>query len=58
MGDCRARYALWRDGRIELRTLDYPVETTVEKIRSLPLPDQIKSELAIVLLTGQPPGAP
>jgi protein phosphatase len=58
MGDGRARYALWHDGRIELRALDYPVDTTVAKIRSLPFPDPIKSELAIVLLTGKAPAAP
>ena len=54
-GDSRARYAVWQEGEIHLRALDYPVETTIGKIRALPLPEEIKSELAIVLRTGNAP---
>jgi putative phosphoesterase len=57
-GDARARYAVWRDGELQLCALDYPVETTVAKIRALSLPETIKSELAIVLRTGKVPPAP
>ncbi len=57
-GDPRARYAVWQDGEISLRALDYPVERTVTKIHSLPLPETIKSELATVLRTGKVAPAP
>jgi putative phosphoesterase len=56
-GDPRARYALWQDGRIELRALDYPVDKTVEKICALPLPPEIKLDLTVVLRTGRAPEA-
>ncbi len=58
MGDSRARYAVWQDGQIGLCTFDYPVETTIAKIRSLPLPEDIQSELATVLRTGKVPPMP
>ncbi len=51
-GDPRARYAIWQDGRLELCTINYPVETTATKIYKLPLPEEIKSDLATVLRTG------
>lgn len=54
-GDPRARYAVWQDGEIDLRTLEYPVETTVAKIRSLPIAEEVKSDLAAVLQTGRSP---
>ncbi len=56
-GDSRARFAVWEDGQIHLRTLEYPVETTVGKIQSLPLPEEIKSDLITVLRTGRMPAA-
>jgi protein phosphatase len=56
-GDPRARFAMLQDGQIHLRALDYPVETTVGKIQSLPLPEKIKSDLATVLRTGKVAGA-
>jgi hypothetical protein len=37
-GDSRARYAIWQDGQIELKAFEYPVETTLAKILSLPRP--------------------
>jgi protein phosphatase len=52
-GDPRARFAVWQDGQINLRALDYPVETTVGKIQALPLLEEIKSDLATVLRTGK-----
>jgi putative phosphoesterase len=56
-GDPRARYAVWRDGEIVLGALDYPVETTVAKINSLPLSEDVKAELVSVLRTGKIPPA-
>jgi predicted phosphodiesterase len=54
-GDPRARYAIWDDGRVELRAFEYPVEATVKKILSLPLADEIKGDLVHVLRTGTTP---
>lgn len=54
-GDPRARYALWHDNRLELKAYEYPVEITVEKIRSLPVPIEIKRDLIHTLLTGRVP---
>jgi predicted phosphodiesterase len=56
-GDPRARFAVWQDGQIHLRALDYPIETTVGKIQALPLLEEIKSDLTTVLRTGKVPGA-
>jgi putative phosphoesterase len=54
-GDSRARYAVWQDGRFELESYEYPVEVTVGKIMSMPLPDAIKRDLIHVLRTGTTP---
>jgi putative phosphoesterase len=54
-GDPRARYAVWLDGRFELRASEYPFETTIQKISSLPLADEIKTDLASVLRSGGTP---
>jgi putative phosphoesterase len=51
-GDSKAHYAIWQDGRIELKSYRYPLEETVARIRKLSLPDEIKSDLAGVLRTG------
>lgn len=56
-GDPRARFAVWQDGQIHLRALEYPVETTIGKIQSLPLPEEIKPDLITVLRTGRVPAA-
>jgi protein phosphatase len=52
-GDPRARYAVWQDGKIELRALEYPFDETIEKISALQLPAEIKLDLATVLRTGR-----
>jgi putative phosphoesterase len=54
-GDPRARYAIWEDGRVELKALEYPVERTVAKVSALPLPGDIKRDLIHVLRTGTVP---
>lgn len=51
-GSPLARYAVWQDGRFELKSFRYPVEATVGKIRALPLPHAVRSELAGILETG------
>jgi len=47
-----ACYALWEDGRMSLRSCGYPVEETVGKVHSLPVPAAIRSQLAAVLRSG------
>jgi putative phosphoesterase len=54
-GDPRARYAMWHEGRLDLKTLEYPVEKTVAKILSMPLSDLVKRDLIQVLRTGRSP---
>jgi protein phosphatase len=51
-----ACYALWDDGRMTLRSRPYPVGRAVKKILSLPVPTEIRSQLAAVLRSGHPPG--
>ncbi|HMD71734.1 MAG TPA: metallophosphoesterase family protein [Bryobacteraceae bacterium] len=55
-GAPQARYALWEDGSLSLRSCPYPVEDTVRKIFSLPVPMEIRGQLAAVLRSGSPPG--
>lgn len=45
-----ACYALWDDGRLILQSCHYPVGETVKKILSLPVPMEIRRQLAAVLL--------
>jgi putative phosphoesterase len=54
-GDSRARYAIWNDGRFELKALDYQLEKTVAKVLSMPVLDTVKRELIQVLRTGRVP---
>jgi putative phosphoesterase len=56
-GDPKARYALWSDGEIELRSFDYPFETTIRKVRELRLPPAVTDDLTMVLRTGKAPGS-
>ena len=54
-GDSRARYAVWQDGKIELKAYEYPVEKTVAKVLALPVPAEVKRDLVHVLRTGTTP---
>jgi putative phosphoesterase len=54
-GDPRARYAVWQDDHFELKAYEYPVERTVRKILSLPLPDDVRGDLIRTLRTGKNP---
>jgi protein phosphatase len=55
-GSPMACYAVWEDGRISLKSCCYPVEETVGKVYALPVPLEIRSQLAAVLRSGSPPG--
>jgi protein phosphatase len=54
-GSARACYAVWEDGRIELRSYEYPVEETVKKILAMPFPPNIRRCLVNVLRSGGDP---
>jgi protein phosphatase len=47
-----ACYALWENGRLSLHSRHYPVEETVKKIFSLPVPMEIRKQLAAALRSG------
>jgi len=51
-GDPRASYAVIENFRVELKRIEYPVETTIRQIQESPLPDQAKEMLAEVYRTG------
>ncbi len=51
-GNSRASYAVYQDGKFELRYFRYPVSATVEKLKALALPRHIIAELADILETG------
>jgi len=48
-GRPQACYAVWDDGKIELRSFEYPFEKTIRKIDALAIPAAIKASLAAVL---------
>ena len=54
-GSPEACYAVWEDGKIELKTFSYPIEETVAAIRGLHLAQKIQCQLISVLRTGQAP---
>ena len=47
-----ACYAVWENGEVSLRTYPYPVKKTVEKIRSMPVGENIQQKLISVLESG------
>ncbi len=51
-GAPRACYAIWEGGEIELRSYSYPVEETVRKVLTMPVPEGMQRSLADVLLWG------
>jgi putative phosphoesterase len=44
-GGSEGRYAVWENGILSARSLPYPVERTVHKVRSLPLPCGVQAKL-------------
>ena len=55
MGSPKARYAVYEDGKFELKSFSYPYETTVAKVQTLPIDEQIRNELSSILRTGEIP---
>ncbi len=54
-GSPEARYAIWEDGQIELKSYPYPVEAAVAKIQALPIAGDLRDELSTILQTGSIP---
>ncbi len=52
-GDPRASYAVYHEGRFELKRLAYPVERTVEKLRSLITHKEYLERLIAILRNGK-----
>jgi len=57
-GKPEACYAVWEDGRVELRSFPYPVERCVQAIERLDVPARVRRDLAEVLRTGAAPASP
>jgi putative phosphoesterase len=51
-GDPRASYAVMEDHRVELKRVEYPIETTVQTVLESPLPPPARDLLVDVLRTG------
>ncbi len=56
-GGPEARYAIWENGKVELKTLSYPFETTAAKVSNLPIDVRLRDELKSILRTGELPRA-
>ncbi len=55
-GDPRASYAVIENQHVELKRIDYPIESTLRTIKESALPEPAKGLLAEVFLTGNLPG--
>jgi protein phosphatase len=51
-GKAEACYAVWQDGRLDLKQFAYPVETVIGKLEKLPVTLEVFQDLATVLRTG------
>jgi putative phosphoesterase len=51
-GRSNACYAVWEDGRIQLKEFPYAVDRTIQRIEKLPLSEEVKQDLSTVLRTG------
>ena len=51
-GKADACYAVWEDGKFQLKQFEYPVERAIQRIQQLPVPHDIRQDLAKVLRTG------
>jgi putative phosphoesterase len=47
-----ACYAVWQDGKFDLKSFSYPVEKTIAKLKALSFPPEIEKDLITVLQTG------
>ena len=54
-GSPEACFAVWEDGKVELKTCAYSVNATVEKVQALHIEPVLRDELSVVLRTGTIP---
>ncbi len=54
-GSPEARYAVWEDGKFELKSYPYSFEATATKIQALPIDARVRDELSAILRTGEIP---
>ena len=54
-GGPEARYAVWENGKCQLKSYPYPFEATVAKIQTLPIHANLRNELSTILQTGEIP---
>jgi putative phosphoesterase len=54
VGAPQACYAVWEDGRLDLRRYSYPVDDTKAHIAMMPVSDAVRANLIHVLDTGNP----
>jgi putative phosphoesterase len=54
-GNPAACYAVWEDGQVSLRSYPYPVGQTTQKIRRMPIAENIQRNLIAVLESGGSP---
>ena len=52
-GDPRARYAIIENGNVELRQVEYDIESTVRSVMASTLDDEAKTQLAEVYRLGK-----
>jgi protein phosphatase len=50
-----ARYAVWDDGKIELKSYAYPVELALTKVQAMPIASSLRDDLSKILRTGSNP---
>ncbi len=54
-GGPEARYAVWQDGSVELKSYPYNVESAAAKVETLPIASSLRDELSEILRTGNVP---
>jgi predicted phosphodiesterase len=54
-GSPEARYAVWENGKFELKSCPYPVEKATAKVQSMPIDGALRKELSTILQTGTIP---
>jgi len=57
-GSPEARYAVWQDGNLELKSYSYPFEDAARKVQSLPIGAELRDELSTILRSGEIPPEP
>jgi len=54
-GRPEACYAVWENGKIELKSFSYPIDAVVTKVQALPIQAALRDELSAILRTGKVP---